>query len=145
MFKSILIPVDGSPCSEKAITEGIKLAKTLQAKVVLLHVMEKPDALYGGSDPVTFQDDFYLELRKRANLTLEGFRKMAGQAGVTVRTLLFEDNLPAQTILQQHENHDLIVMGTHGRKGAKRWFVGSVAEAVLRNAQKPCLIVHNNE
>jgi nucleotide-binding universal stress UspA family protein len=145
MFKSILIPVDGSPCSEKAVTEGTRLAKTLRAKVVLLHVMEKPDALYGGSDPVAFHDALYVELRKRANLVLERYRKLVGQSGVSVRTLLFEENYPVNAILQQHTNHDLIVMGTHGRKGAKRWFVGSVAEAVLRNAQKPCLIVHNNE
>jgi nucleotide-binding universal stress UspA family protein len=144
MFKSILIPVDGSFCSENAVTEGTRLAKTLGANVVLLHVMEKPSALYGGSDPVAFHDELYLELRKRASLVLERCRKLVGQEGVNVRTLLFEDDYPVHTILQQHDNYDLIVMGTHGRTGAKRWFVGSTAEAVLRNAQKPCLIVRSN-
>ena len=145
MFESILIPVDGSPCSEKAITEGTSLAKTLHANVVLLHVMEKPEALYGRGDPVAFQDELYLELRKRANSILERCKKVANQKGIKVRTLLFEDNSPVHAILQQQNNHDLIVMGTHGRKGVKRWFIGSVAEAVLRHAQKPCLIVHSNE
>jgi nucleotide-binding universal stress UspA family protein len=145
MFKSLLIPVDGSPCSDKALAEGGKLAKTLGAKVVVLYVMQNPVMLYGMGDAVAYQDELYDDLRKQAEGVLETAKKVVRQTGVEAQTLLFEGTRPADVILQEQNNHDLIVMGTHGRKGMSRWFMGSVAEGVLRRAQKPCLIVHSDE
>ncbi len=145
MFKSLLIPVDGSPCSDKALAEGGKLAKTLTAKVVVLYVMQNPGVLYGMGDAVAYQGELYDELRKQAEHMLETAKKVVRQTGVEVHTLLFKGKYPADVILQEENNHDLIVMGTHGRKGMSRWFMGSVTEGVLRRAQKPCLIVHSDK
>jgi nucleotide-binding universal stress UspA family protein len=145
MFKSILIPVDGSPCSDQALTEGAELAKTLGANVAVLYVMQNPVVLYGAGDAVAYQDELYDDLRKQAEAVLEAAKKVVRQTGVKAQTLLFEGTRPADVILGEHLNHDLTVMGSHGRTGMSRWFMGSVAEGVLRRAQKPCLIVHSNE
>lgn len=145
MFKSILIPVDGSSCSDKVLAEGAELAKVLGANVVVLYVLENPVVLYGMGDAVAYQDEFYDGLRKQAQRILERAKKVVRQAGVNVQTLLLGGKRPAEVILEEHDNHDLIVMGTHGRKGVSRWVMGSVAEVVLRRAEKPCLIVHGNE
>jgi nucleotide-binding universal stress UspA family protein len=145
MFKSILIPVDSSSCSDKALTEGAKLAKTLGANIVILCVIQNPVVLYGMGDAVAYQDELYDSLRKQVEGVLANAKKVVRQTGVNVQSLLFEGTRPADVILQEHLNHDLIVMGTHGRKGMSRWFMGSVAEGVLRRAQKPCLIVHSEE
>jgi nucleotide-binding universal stress UspA family protein len=145
MFKSILIPVDGSPCSDKALTEGAELAKTLGANVVVLYIMQNPVVLYGAGDAVAYQDELYDGLRKQAEAVLEKAKKIVRQNVSNVQTLLFEGTHPTDVILSEHLNHDLVVMGTHGRKGMGRWLMGSVAEGVLRRAQKPCLIVHSNE
>ncbi len=145
MFKSILIPVDDSPCSDQALTEGAELAKTLGANVAVLYVMQNPVVLYGMGDAVAYQHELYDDLRKQVEGVLANAKKVVRQTGVNVQSLLFEGTRPADVILQEHLNHDLIVMGTHGRKGMSRWFMGSVAEGVLRRAQKPCLIVHSEE
>jgi nucleotide-binding universal stress UspA family protein len=145
MFKNILIPVDGSPTSDKALTQGSELAKTLGANVVVLYVIENPVALYGMSDTISYQHELYEDLRKQAERILERAKKVVQQTGVNVQTMLFEGTRPADIILQEQNNYDLIVMGTHGRKGVNRWLMGSVAEGVLRRAQKPCLIIHGEE
>jgi nucleotide-binding universal stress UspA family protein len=107
--------------------------------------MQNPVVLYGMGDAVAYQDELYDDLRKQAEHILETAKKVVRQTGVEVHTLLFEGTRPADVILQEENNHDLIVMGTHGRKGMSRWFMGSVTEGVLRRAQKPCLIVHSDE
>jgi nucleotide-binding universal stress UspA family protein len=142
MFKKILIPIDHSPFSERALEEGLALAKALKAKAVVLHVLETPVLLYGAGDAVAYQTELYDDLRKEANALLAKVRKIAGQAGVEVQTLLCESPRPADTIADMQDNYDLIVMGTHGRKGVARWLIGSVAEGVLRRASKPCLVIH---
>jgi nucleotide-binding universal stress UspA family protein len=145
MFKTMLIPVDGSPYSDEALKEGVKLAKTLGASVTLLHVMETPVMLYGAGDAVAYQTTFYDELRRKAEGILECAKKLARQAGAEVNTRLVQGARPAEVIMQLQNEYDLIVMGTHGRKGMSRWWVGSVAEGVLRRATQPCLIVHSKE
>jgi nucleotide-binding universal stress UspA family protein len=144
MFKKLLIPIDGSPYSDKALAEGLALAKALKAKAIILHVIENPVVLYGAGDAVSYQTELYDELRKQANQLLASARKTAGQAGVEVQTLLTENARTTDAIASIQDDYDLIVMGTHGRKGMSRWLMGSVAEGVLRRATKPCLVVHSN-
>jgi nucleotide-binding universal stress UspA family protein len=144
MFQSILIPIDGSPCSNEALGEGAALAKQLGAKVVILHVSENPVILYGLGGAVAYQDTLLNDLREEAKQTLEHAKRAMRRLGVNARYKLVEGNQPAAVILEELEQHDLLVMGTHGRTGMKRWLQGSVTESVLRQAQKPCLIVHAN-
>jgi nucleotide-binding universal stress UspA family protein len=142
MYKHILIPVDGSPISDNALAQGLALAKVLGADIAVLYVIENPLTLYGMSETISYQNELYDDLRKYAENVLERARKVVRPSGVSVQTLLFEGVRPADIILQEQNKYDLIVMGTHGRRGVDRLFMGSVAEAVLRNAHKPCLIIH---
>ncbi len=145
MYKNILVPIDGSPTSDKALVEGAHLAKILGAHIVALYVVENPVMLYGMSDVVSYQNELHDDLRKQGERILERAKKTLQQIGVSVKTLLFEGIRPADIIIQEHDKYDLIVMGTHGRKGVNRWFMGSVTEGVIRRAQKPCLIIHGDE
>ena len=144
MYRAILIPTDGSYWSEQALKEGLSVAKALSASVILLHVVEDP-----------IQEVHYAPQAYRHKLEVQDAAKDAGiqilknahlQAetkGITSFMKLEENSSPEDAILKAQVDADLIVIGTHGRRGFNRFVFGSVAEAVIRRANTPCLIVRS--
>lgn len=138
-IRSILVPVDFSDCSLDALEYAVALAQPFKASVTVLHVLE----------PVSFGLDFtlgHMEAHHKSRAVWESrLVELAGalQArGVPAKTAL-RGALPAESILDcAKEIHaDLVVMGTHGRRGLSHLVSGSVAEAVLRKAECPVLAV----
>lgn len=132
--KKILFPTDFSTLSDEALAHAATLAKEGQGELVIVHVEEPPIAYgagemyYGVSEPDT----------KTLTKMLNDIKPE--DPAVRVRRRLIVGN-PAEEIvnLAEEENVDLIVMSTHGRTGFKRFLMGSVAEAVVRNAKCPVL------
>jgi nucleotide-binding universal stress UspA family protein len=133
----IIVPTDFSECSMEAISYSTHVAKALSASLTLLHVLEPVP--YGdhlrlptGNTEIEPEDSAASELRRLA-ATMEA-------AGVAVETVI-RSGVPADSILEfvKTANADLIVMGTHGRRGIAHLMRGSVAEAVLRQA--PCPVI----
>jgi nucleotide-binding universal stress UspA family protein len=145
MYKSILIPTDGSDASNVALQHGLELAKELGASVTLLFAVENPfTSTWGGfapSDAGTvggIMDD----LRGLGQRTLDAALETAKNAGVNATPLVVTDARVGDAILEAAKTHDLIVMGTHGRGGLERVLLGSTTEFVVRNAKKPTLVIH---
>jgi universal stress protein A len=143
-FRRILVPLDFSPPSDRALLYAKALATEFTAPLELLHVIE--DRLMAGPWPT----EVYLgELpRIRENLVKEAERRLAetieslANYGIksTGQVLI---GSPSQVIIEQADatNADLIVMGTHGRTGITHLLIGSVAERVIRHARCPVFVV----
>jgi nucleotide-binding universal stress UspA family protein len=144
IYKRILVPVDGSPTSIAGLKEAVKLAKNLHAKLCLLHVVDEmvvfntPD---GGIDLRPVLD----EMRRGGKRLLRKAEKLASAQGVKPESESRESAgaRVAEVIVERAKRwrSDLIVMGTHGRRGINRMLMGSDAELVVRNAPVPVLLV----
>jgi len=142
MYKNILIPVDGSKCSQEALEHGLKLAKTVGANISLLHILEDPLTIaYSLPETVSYRPELYSELKTAALAVLETAEKQTRAAGIDCVSELISDVNPAHAILEASKEADLIIMGTHGRKGLDRVVFGSVTEGVLRRTSTPVLIL----
>ncbi len=134
---TILHPTDFSPHSEYAFCMACSLARDYQARLVVLHVAEPALAVYGEGALFLPPPGAILE---EARERLEHVRPPAPDIAVERR---LKDGEPAVEIVRAaaEANADLVVMGTHGRRGLGRLLMGSVAEAVLRKAPCPVLTV----
>lgn len=140
-IKRILVPVDFSEFSAKAVTYGLELARKFGAQLQLLHVVELVPIVF--HEGAVYSTSDLAELIKAAEVELA---KVAhGETVDIVRHTV--DGHPLVQILRHAKEHevDLIVIGTHGRTGLAHLFLGSVAENVVRKAPCPVLTVHNPE
>lgn len=137
----ILVPVDFSDCSLEALEYAALLAQRSGSSLSLLHVLE----------PVSYGLDFTLsheqqrkEMRERLTQRLAGFVEALAGAKITADSHV-RGGLPADSILDSARtlSADVIVMGTHGRRGVSRALSGSVTEAVLRQSRCPVLTVRS--
>jgi nucleotide-binding universal stress UspA family protein len=142
MYHHILMPTDGSKCSEEAIKQGLDFAKTLGADVTFLYAVEDP--AYTVAKAAPYRKPFHDYLIEEAQSSLKRAQGLADEAGVTAKTQLADLQHPVEAIHAAEKDYDLIVMGTHGRRGVNRFTFGSVAEGVLRRAEKPCLVIHSS-
>ncbi|TSA79415.1 universal stress protein [Deinococcus detaillensis] len=143
MFDHILVPIDGSPLSALALPVAAELARCHHSTLTVLYVVPPLPVIYGDS-AYTFGT---LETRERAKAEgqrlLEDARTALGSPNI--RLLCLEDGNPrtAQAIadVAEQQQCSLVVMGTHGRSGLDRFFLGSVAEGVMRRIGVPVLLV----
>jgi nucleotide-binding universal stress UspA family protein len=145
-YKRILVPVDGSATSNAGLREAAKLAKAQRAKLRLLHVVDEFTAFStpdGGINVATIVD----VLKRGGRQVLQRTQRLAAALGVKAETVLCESlgARVADVITQQAKRWraDLIVMGTHGRRGVNRLLLGSAAELVVRSAPVPLLLVRS--
>lgn len=141
MITHILIPTDFSPTSMAAVDYGCDLAARLGARVTLLNVFAAgivalPDAVYAPTD----EELRMLEHAARSQLLAAAYQ--ATRAGLRIDCVAVE-GAPAETIVGYAKEHaaDLVVMGTHGRRGLSHMLLGSVAEQVLRVSRCPVLTI----
>ncbi len=143
MYKHILIASDGSELAQKAVDQGLALAKALDAKALAVTVTEPLSMVAPGEVAITFPIDEY---EKGAAATaaeiLSGVAAAAKAAGVACETLHMKDSYPAEGIVAAAEKQgcDLIVMASHGRRGLRRLVLGSQANEVVTHSTIPVLI-----
>lgn len=138
----VLLATDFSDAAEAAETQGLDLARRLGAEVVYVHVGTEP-SLYGeGPFGMARVQSVYEAQRRWATDQLARRVERARGGGVAARFLL-PDGVPHQAIVEaaEQEHADIIIIGTHGRSGLERIFLGSVAERVVRLAPCPVLTV----
>lgn len=141
MYKRLLLPTDGSEAAERALAEGLRLAKALGAEVAFLYALEPlGPRLLLGPESLSYHQALLEDLRQEGIKALNRATRMAEEAGVAFEAHLVEGRA-AEAILKEAERHDLIVMGTHGRTGLDRLLLGSVAQEVVRKSPKPVLVV----
>lgn len=144
-IQTILVGTDFSEASQPATTYAFRLARALRARLYLMHVVPEEDLrlitsinqyLQSFITPITLTDIFYTEADKRLTQLMED-----AQATDVVQERLVVTGQPADAILSWAvaKQVQLIILGTHGRRGVQHFFMGSVAERVLRGA--PCAVV----
>jgi nucleotide-binding universal stress UspA family protein len=145
MFKRILVAVDGSHTAEQALQEAIKLARELQAKLRIVHVVDTVNINLDTEfpNPTVVSD----ALIKSGHKILQKAEAVARDAGIPVTTRLIEidtlgNSLPEMIAADAEAwPADLIVICTHGRRGLSHLLLGSIAEGVVRVATKPVLLI----
>lgn len=145
VYRRILVPVDGSAASEQGFKEALRLAKNQKAALRLLNVVD--DSLFYRTPETPFNVEALLQdLKSYGREVLKSAQSMATRQGVKAEPVLVETvaGRVADVITGQAKRWkaDLIVMGTHGRRGLNRMVLGSDAELVVRNTFVPVLLVH---
>lgn len=144
MFSRIVVPLDGSECSDRAFDVALRLAKAEGAELRICSVVDP--IVVGGTTPPSPALDLLLadrenEARRLVNDAVEKARREGLDADGEI-----ELGVAFDAILRyaKREKAGVIVMGTHGRSGIKRLFLGSIAESVLREAPCPVIVVRES-
>lgn len=144
MFQHILIPVDGSETSMQAVAKGAALAKVFGSKVTVMYVVDPYPFTGVGADFAYGQAQYLSAATAEANTALDAAKAAVTQAGVaSVQSLVGEGHAIHDGIVRAVESTgaDLIVMGSHGRRGLEKLVLGSVTQRVLGAAHIPVLVV----
>jgi len=145
MYEKILVPVDGSPTSSRGLQEAIKLANLAGAQVKLLHVIDEISFITSFEASTGLSADMLQLLKEGGEQVLQEAAAQAQAAGLKVETELVESYAGRVSDLVIDKAREwgaqLIVLGTHGRRGVGRMVLGSDAEQILRHSPVPVLLV----
>lgn len=145
MFKHILLPVDGSTTSMMAVEKVLGLAQAFKSEVTAIYVID-PYAFSGVGADFSYGQAQYLDAATaEANQALAAAKHLLENAGVKVDSSIIEGHTIYRGILETANavGADLIVMGSHGRRGLDKIVLGSVAAQVLAHAHLPILVVRD--
>ena len=144
MFKRILVPIDGSSLSRVGLERAIALAKNQKARLRVMHVVDE-QGLIQGMEPTMNISELLDSLVAEGRKILAAAAVTAKKYGVKADTVLHEvliGRVADRIVREAAKWHaDVIVMGTHGRRGIGRLVMGSDAENVLRQSPVPVLLV----
>ena len=145
MFKKILVPVDSSETSKLALKESIKFAKEWGSSLRVVYVMDVFN-IYSEAEYISY-GDMQKSLQHEGEKVFEGAKKILKSSGVSFGQHLIKTSVRNPRIAEAISadadkwKADLIVVGTHGRRGFSRFLLGSVAESIVRVAAKPVLLI----
>lgn len=142
IFKRIMVATDGSESVKKAVDNAVEIAREFKAKLYAVHVISL-GYLYESLPTDEELEQAFQEKTMTEGKQATAYVENAGRtANVEVESVILR-GIPAEEIIYFADKNDidLIVMGTHGRTGMKRFLLGSVAEKVVRHATKSVLVV----
>jgi nucleotide-binding universal stress UspA family protein len=149
MYNRILVPVDGSPGSDQALGAAVRYARDHRSALRLVHLADELTSFSGFDMHGNFSAELMKVVQQAGTRILEQSRSVATAAGVDAEIALFEifGGHLGETIAQEARrwNADLIVLGTHGRRGVGRLLLGSGAEQIIRLAPVPVLVIRAAE
>jgi nucleotide-binding universal stress UspA family protein len=137
-FKRILLPVDGSENSLRAVKKALALAKETGADVTAMHVINFP--YFATVDINTAYPDMIGVMKKQGIAFLDFVEKQGLKLGVYVKTKLVE-GIPDDEIIKEAKKDDLIIMGCKGKTALGRILMGSVCEKVVHHSKSPVMII----
>lgn len=145
MFDRILVPIDGSTTSDKGLVHAIALARITRGRIRLIHVIDDGLAGLGGEAAMICSDEVYTAVTAAGNRILSAAAALVDAQSIRVETVLCE---PSATRLADRVEEasmawgaNLIVIGSHGRRGVRRLLLGSDAEQIMRVSTVPVLMV----
>lgn len=148
MYRKILVPLDGSATSARGFEEATALARSIGASLLLMHVIDTYPLAVEAATPETWER-IVEGLRVHGAALLERAQQAARSHGIDaeVRLVEFPAGRVADAVLQEAKaaGCDVIVMGTHGRRGFKHMMMGSDAERVVHESALPVLLVRHPE
>ncbi|PJI95743.1 nucleotide-binding universal stress UspA family protein [Acidovorax sp. 69] len=144
-YQHILVAVDGSPTSDHAVAQATGLAQASGGRIRLLNVIDPVAHVSGFELPSVYSQEVLPRLQKAGEALLHRAQERVAERGVPVDTVLIEnlDARVAQLVVEHAQTWgaDLIVLGTHGRRGLERVLMGSDAEHIARTSPVPVLLV----
>ncbi|MDP2032583.1 MAG: universal stress protein [Polaromonas sp.] len=144
-YTRILMPIDGSPTSDKALAEAIRLARLSGGQLRLLHMVDELSYVNGFEPAMAYLNDTLPLMRDAGEKLLAHARQQAEREGVATDCVLIvggPGRLWEHVVAQAGSmNADLVVVGSHGRRGLGRALLGSDAEQIVRHAPGPVLVV----
>jgi nucleotide-binding universal stress UspA family protein len=147
MFDKILVPIDGSTTSSKGLAQAMALAKMTNGRIRLIHVVGDVLSALGGEAAMICSDEIYTAVTAAGNRLLADAAARVEAERIPVDTALCEPS--AARLADQIEEAskswgaNLIVIGSHGRRGVNRLLLGSDAEQIMRVATVPVLLVRD--
>lgn len=143
MYKKILVPVDGSAPSMLGLLEAIKIAKSQGSQIQLVHVVN--ELIMSAGEAPMYLEPIIESLREQGKNVLAKAERTVREHALEPTTALIESigGRAADRVIEQAKqwHADLIVIGTHGRRGLKRLAMGSDAELIVRLSPVPVLLV----
>ncbi|MBZ0302275.1 MAG: universal stress protein [Anaerolineae bacterium] len=143
-YTKILVPLDGSGWSQRAIPHAVDLARSNGAELILLHVFRPPASEYTDQLSLAGQDAQIQQMREQMKQYLVGLRGELRSQHMEVRAHMIEGSGVAHLICEyvSSEGIDLVVMSTHGRSGLAQFLFGSVANQIMQCVKVPVLLIH---
>ena len=143
MFTHILVPVDGSPTAAVTVKKAAALAKVFNSQVTAVYVIDPYPFTGVGADFAYGQAQYLTAATTEAHTALDAVKTLMEQAGVAVEIVVGEGHSVHNGIMEAAKatGADLIVMGSHGRKGLEKLVLGSVTQRVLADSLIPVLVV----
>ncbi len=142
VFARILVPVDFSDCSRRALEMALEMRAVFQAELRVLHVWRPPE--FAGAELMVMAHSEGISVgeygKQQASVALRQLLAECGAEGVQAEVVVGDPRHSIVELAKQYDS-DLIIVGTHGRTGRARVFAGSVAEAVVRRAHVPVMTV----
>ena len=146
MYSNILVAVDGSETSQHALQQAIDLARKLSAKLRIVHVVDMSWLPIG---PELAIDTAALSSARHGagEKIIAAAREAAKKAGFEIESALIDTETPIQHVAEAIDQEasrwpaDMVVLGSHGRRGIKRLMLGSVAEQTVRLSSRPVLVI----
>ena len=141
-FHRILVATDFTPASEPPLAEAIDMAKEDGAELLIAHAYQLPSVPQADLVAPGVYDEWVENLRESVEERLEQLVERARKSGVRAQALILTGN-PDEAITEAADEQaaDLVIVGTHGRKGVSKFFLGSVASRVISTAPCPVLTV----
>ena len=135
----ILVPIDFSPFSQKALDRAVAMAKGTESKLTLLYIHPPRDP-FPAEVSIAFP---VVDLKKEMEALTEALQHWADRTGLPAEQMVIEvsSGEPSYEVVERSAEFDLIVLSTHGRTGLRRFFLGSVAEQIVRGAKCSVLVV----
>jgi nucleotide-binding universal stress UspA family protein len=145
MYRRILVPIDGSATAARGLDEAIGLAKLTGASLCLVHVVELINFATCLEASAVYANDAIAAMTRAGKEVLDRAMIHVAASGVSAETLLLDNlaNRVSELVIEHAKawDADLIVIGTHGRRGVGRFLIGSDAEEIARMAPVPVLLV----
>jgi len=149
MYRRLLVALDNTATSKLALEHAAGIARLSGATVVLLHVLESFRHVSGFESPKVYAEEVLPRMRAAGRELLDEAAAPLIEQGIEVETVLLEgsDERVAELIARRAEEAgvDLVILGTHGRRGVNRLLLGSDAEHVARIAPVPVMLVRQTD
>jgi nucleotide-binding universal stress UspA family protein len=140
MFSKLLVPVDGSENSARALEAAVFLSKKIDAHVIVMHVMQKPPTVY--IHPQKELEELLRNYRREAEQILERCEEIGNRNGVELKKVIIEGDVASKILsFSEKEGLDMIVMGHRGSGRFKEMVLGSVSQKVLNQTKRSVLII----
>jgi nucleotide-binding universal stress UspA family protein len=144
VFTNILIAIDGSDASQRALARAVDEARVWNAKLHVLYVVET--GLFSSLPSDNTVEIMYRVLEKEGTTVLERAKKYATEKGITVTTHIKQGHAGSEVIaLADQEKSDLIIVGSHGKSQADRLLIGSVSTFVVSHSKVTTMVVRSSQ